>query len=147
MKTLNDTLQALFTAANITDALSKLDALGVSYRECAVCDETYHLLQEDVTFWAARTSASFPVHVCIGDFIATANYRKQFFAQQQVLVLPVQVPASSCHEPVAEQLVIPEPVDKPLSAIQAALSTPEVRLAILRTERRLKNSRVKGLSS
>lgn len=60
------------------------------------------------------------------------------------------VPAAS-PEITGQRLVIPEPstdsVDKPLSAIQAALSTPEVRLAILRTERRLKNSRVKGLSS
>lgn len=106
MKTLNDTLQALFTAANIADALAKLDSLNVSYRECAVCENTYHLIAEDITFWAARTSARFPVHVCIGDFIATANYRSQFFAQQQVLGLPVQVPASSSPEPVAGQPIL-----------------------------------------
>lgn len=71
-----------------------------------------------------------------GSLFSVSTQEPNFFVCEQCSIL---------------QPVIPEPstdsVDKPLSAIQAALSTPEVRLAILRTERRLKNSRVKGLSS
>ena len=149
MNNLDEIKRALFSASDLSDALAKLDAQRISYRECAVCENTYHLIEEDVTFWVPRRGHPLTLHVFIGDVIATAEYREAFFAQQQP-ELSKSVPAHD--SPVAaEQLVIPEPstdsVDKPLSAIQAALSTPEVRLAILRTERRLKNSRVKGLSS
>ena len=106
MTTLDQIKQALFTATNITDALTKLDSLGLAYRECAVCDETYHLLQEDVTFWAPRSNRILTIHVCIGDVIATVDYRQQFFAQQQP-DLSKSVPA---HDSLAaaEQPVIPE---------------------------------------
>ena len=106
MKPLDQIKQALFTATCITDALTKLDALGVAYRECAVCDETYHLLQEDVTFWAPRSKRVTTIHVCIGDLIATLDYRQQFFAQQQP-ELSKSVPAHDSPV-VVEQLVISE---------------------------------------
>jgi hypothetical protein len=83
MNNLDEIKHALFSASDLSDALAKLDALSISYRECAVCDNTYHLIVEDVTFWAARTGHTLPVHVCIGDVIATADYREKFFAQQQ----------------------------------------------------------------
>ena len=83
MTKLDEIKHALFSASDLSDALAKLDALGVVYRECAVCDETYHLLEEDVTFWAPRSKRVTTIHVCIGDVIATVEYREQFFAQQQ----------------------------------------------------------------
>lgn len=141
MTTLDDIKRSLFSASDLSDALAKLDTLGVSYRECAVCENTYHLIVEDVTFWAARKTAAFPLHVCIGDTIATAEYREAFFAQQQP-ELSKSVPAHD--SPVAaEQPVIPEQstetVDnKQLADIANALLKHAVTKALLRVERSIR---------
>lgn len=100
MTTLDEIKRSLFSASDLSDALAKLDAQRISYRECAVCENTYHLIEEDVTFWVPRRGHPLTLHVFIGDVIATAEYREAFFAQQQ-LELPQSVPAHG--SPVAAE--------------------------------------------
>lgn len=109
MTRLDKIKRSLFSASDLSDALAKLDAQRISYRECAVCENTYHLIEEDVTFWVPRRGHPLTLHICIGDVIATAEYREAFFAQQQP-ELSKSVPAHD--SPVAVEHLHPAPVWK-----------------------------------
>ena len=82
----------LFNAANLKEALTRLDELGIVYRACSFTDNGYHVTGHDVTFWPAQ-SLRCPLAVCINGNLFDYDDRRSFLAGQCETVEPV--PAAS----------------------------------------------------
>lgn len=148
MSELNLIKTVLFNAASLNEALTRLDELGISYRESQTTD-MFCIDSHNIQFWVAR-SLRCPLSVFINNEFYDYDDRQAFLAGQCETV-ETPVPAAS-PETTGQRLVIPEPstvsVDKSFGNWLAKYyPKADMRKQILRTERRLKNSRVKGLSS
>ena len=149
MSELNLIKTVLFNAANLNEALTRLTELGIAHRACTFTDNGYHVTGHDVTFWPTQ-SLRCPLAVCINGNLFDYDDRRSFLAGQQETG-ETSVPAAS-PDLAGGQLVIPEPstdsVDKSFGNWLAKFyPKADMRKQILRTERRLKLSNAKGLSS
>ncbi|WP_273024668.1 hypothetical protein [Rheinheimera sp.] len=179
MSELNLIKTVLFNAASLNEALTRLDDLGISYREFQL-DAIWAINSHDVYFSQAY-SCRFSLAVCINGKFQSFNDRKPFLAGQCETVetpVPAASPETTGQHPdnfyrscpkcggktpcyivslyghckQCQYPVIPEPstdsVDKATrNWLVKFYPKADMRKQILRTERRLKNSRVKGLSS
>uniref|UniRef100_UPI004048D03D hypothetical protein n=1 Tax=Rheinheimera sp. TaxID=1869214 RepID=UPI004048D03D len=149
MNKLDQIKQTLFTATDYSDALAKLAAINAN----VTTYESYSVIDEfGIVFFATRKNKTLPMVITF-DGVSPSVTIDEYYAvhAQQQPDLSQSVPA---HDSLvaAGQLVIPEPstesVDKPFGNWLARYyPKADMRKQILRTERRLKNSRVKGLSS
>jgi hypothetical protein len=169
MSDINLIKTVLFNAVDLTEALARLTELGIEFRACSFTDNGYHVTGHDITFWPT-TSLRCPLAVCINGNLFDYDDRRSFLAgqQEQLESAPAASPdagqrpytcphckkslddTSGCniHNPSTESvdnINWHEPADR-FDYVKSYLKIPELR-NILRTERRLKNSRVKGLSS
>lgn len=175
MSDINLIKTVLFNAPDIKQACFKLAELGIAYRLSDVAN-IYFIDEHNVQFWGT-TSARCPIAVFIDNALFTIEERTAFFAGQPETVAtqvpagstdtvgqqPYTCPhckkslddTTGCniHEPSTESvdnnapefINWHEPADR-LDYVKSYVKIPQLR-NILRTERRLKNSRVKGLSS
>lgn len=144
MSELNLIKTVLFNAAGLNEALTRLTELGIQYRACSFTDNGYHVTGHDITFWPTK-SFRCPLAVCINGNLFDYDDRRSFLAGQQETG-ETSVPAAS---PDAGQRPTYLLVDFDLSGNVTQKMYPklsQVRQSI-RTERRLKRSQAKGLSS
>lgn len=147
MNTLDQVTQILYTATDYADALAKLAAINANvttYQSYSVIDEF------GLIFFASR-NYQLPLVITFDGVSpsVTVEQYQAVYAQQQ-LELSKSVPAHD--SPVAVEHLQTEPstdsVDKPVrNWLQKHYAKLDMRKEVLRTERRLRNSRVKGLSS
>lgn len=152
----------LFNAANISDALTRLDDCGISYRSSDTID-FYTIEQHNISFWKARSNKC-PIAVLINDVFADYDDRKPFFAQQASPELAPEVPAAASSDESAEHPFCK--IDSACSFRNCSTTCPviteqatesvnnrksmlygfrlEFARAVLRTERRLKRSQAAG---
>lgn len=164
MSELNLIKTVLFNAANLNDALTRLTELGIQYRACSFTDNGFHITGHDVTFWPTQ-SLRCPLAVCINGNLFDYDDRRSFLAGQCETVetpVPAASPDTTGQRPVTCSCLhncdCPSVDLHPLRKCYGSMvnrspynavfkfNLPAIRQTI-RTERRLKNSRVKGLSS
>ncbi|MCS4309018.1 pyruvate/2-oxoacid:ferredoxin oxidoreductase alpha subunit [Rheinheimera pacifica] len=148
MNKLEQVTQILYTATDYADALAKLAAINANvttYQSYSVIDEF------GLIFFASR-NYQLPLVITFDGVSpsVTVEQYQAVYAQQQ-LELSKSVPAHDSPAAV-EHLVIPEQstesVDKPVrNWLQKHYAKLDMRKEVLRTDRRLRYSRVKGLSS
>lgn len=144
MSELNLIKTVLFNAASLNEALTRLDELGISYREFQL-DAIWAINSHDVYFSQAY-SCRFSLAVCINGKFQSFNDRKPFLAGQCETV-ETPVPAASPETTGQRPTYLEVSFDRSGNLVQKIYpKLSQVRHAI-REERRLKNSRVKGLSS
>lgn len=155
MSELNLIKTVLFNAASLNEALTRLDELGISYRESQTTD-MYCIDAYNVQFWVAR-SLRCPLAVFVDNQFFDYEDRKVFLAHQPETV-ETQVPAAS-PDLAGEQPVIPEQSTESVDILLAGnVFRDEAKVTriypklsdvrhIIRTERRLKLYQAKGLSS
>ena len=165
MSELNLIKTVLFNAASLNEALTRLTELGISYRESQTTD-MFCIDSHNIQFWVSR-SLRCPLSVFINNEFYDYDDRQSFLAGQQETG-ETSVPAAS---PDAGQRPIEtfrEPADRfdydqaerewecHSNSLSTARRVPQPKIPfievlrlreILRNERRLKNSHVKGLSS
>lgn len=142
MSELNLIKTVLFNAADLNEALTRLDELGIIYRESETVD-MWFIDSHNIQFWPAR-SARCPLAVCIDNSLQTFDDRLSFLAGQQE-----QLESAPAASPDAGQRPTYQLVDFDLNGNVTLKIYPklsQVRHAI-RIERRLKRSQAKGLSS
>lgn len=167
MSELNLIKTVLFNAANLNEALTRLDELGISYRESETVD-MWFIDTHNIQFWPARSSRC-PLAVCIDNSLQTFDDRLSFLAGQCETVetpVPAASPETTGQRPFEN---FREPADRfdydaaersweshsnSLSTVRPKVPFPKIPLVdvlrireIVRTERRLKRSQAKGLSS
>lgn len=146
MSDINLIKTVLFNSANLNEALTKLTELGIQYRACTFTDNGYHVTGHDVTFWPTQSTRC-PLAVCINGNLFDYDDRRSFLAGQCETV-ETPVPAAS-PDTTGQRLVTLS--RNAVTGTVSFLSIKTIPLTnlrhIVRTERRLKNSRVKGLSS
>lgn len=157
MSELNLIKTVLFNAADLNEALTRLDELGIIYRESETVD-MWFIDSHNIQFWPSR-SARCPLAVCINNSLQTFDDRLSFLADQQETG-ETSVPAAS---PDAGQRLVSD-ADKAEIAWESHSNSlfevshrqfyPKIPLADLmqlranlREERRLKRSQAKGLLS
>lgn len=138
MSELNLIKTVLFNAQNLNEALTRLTELGIAHRACMFTDNGYHVTGHDITFWPSQ-SLRCPLAVCINGNLFDYDDRRSFLAGQCETVetpVPAASPETTGQRPVTRATWIIKPYLK-LSFLRA----------VIRTERRLRNSQAKGLSS
>ena len=167
MSELNLIKTVLFNAANLNEALTRLTELGIQYRACSFTDNGFHVTGHDVTFWPTQ-SLRCPLAVCIDGNLFDYDDRRSFLAGQCETVetpVPAASPDTTGQRPIE---TFREPADRfdydqaerewecHSNSLSTARRVPQPKIPfievlrlreILRNERRLKNSHVKGLSS
>ena len=168
MSELNLIKTVLFNAANLNEALTRLTELGIQYRACSFTDNGFHVTGHDVTFWPTQ-SLRCPLAVCIDGNLFDYDDRRSFLAGQCETVetpVPAASPETTGQRPFEN---FREPADRfdydaaersweshsnSLSTVRPKVPFPKIPLVdvlrireIVRTERRLKRSQAKGLSS
>lgn len=145
MNKLEQVTQILYTATDYADALAKLAAINANvttYQSYSVIDEF------GLIFFASR-NYQLPLVITFDGVSpsVTVEHYQAVYAQQQ-LELSKSVPAHDSPAAV-EHLVIPEQSTESVDNLKKLLHGFRIDIfrAVLRTERRLRNSRVKGLSS
>lgn len=145
MSELNLIKTVLFNAASLNEALTRLTELGIQYRACSFTDNGYHVTGHDITFWPTK-SLRCPLAVCINGNLFDYEDRQSFLAGQCETV-ETPVPAASPETTGQRPTYLEVSFDRSGNLVQKIYpKLSQVRHAI-REERRLKNSRVKGLSS
>lgn len=153
-------LEILANADSIQSAVAQLTANGITptFKGSQLSDGWYET--KLLNFWLYK--GQIYVNTFEHPFSGLASAALRFYAQQQLQHLPQQVPASGSAV-AAEQPVIPEPSTESVDNnaptfiawrepadrfdyVKSYVNLPQLR-NILRTERRLRNSQAKGLSS
>lgn len=146
MSDINLIKTVLFNAQNLNEALTKLTELGIEYRACTFTDNGYHITGHDITFWPTQ-SLRCPLAVCINGNLFDYDDRLSFLAGQCETV-ETPVPAAS-PDTTGQRLVTlsRNAVTGTVSYLSIKTIPFQTLRNTLREERRLKGSRVKGLSS
>lgn len=92
MSELNLIKTALFNAASLNEALTRLTELGIAYRACTFTENGYHVTGHDISFCPTQ-SLRCPLAVCINGNLFDYDDRLSFLAGQCETVEPV--PAAS----------------------------------------------------
>lgn len=146
MRNINEVKTILFSSTNLNDALTKLTEIGITFRECTFSDTAFHVVDYDITFWPT-TSLRCPLAVCISGNLFDYDDRQTFYAEQQrgqSLSHDDKATVPAIAPTVVQHLFVSNPSSNWL--LRAYPKYSNLR-TVLREERRLKNSRVKGLSS
>lgn len=142
MSELNLIKTVLFNAQNLNEALTRLTELGIAHRACTFTDNGYHVTGHDITFWPTQ-SLRCPLAVCINGNLFDYDDRRSFLAGQCETV-ETTVPAASPETTGQRPVLLDTPALNRVAKIYPKL---DVLRQLLRTERRLRNSQAKGLSS
>ena len=145
MSELNLIKTVLFNAVNLQDALTRLTELGITYRESDTVD-MWFIDSENVQFWPSR-SARCPLTVCINNLFIDYDDRLSFLAGQCETV-ETTVPAASPETTGQRPIYLNVGFDSKGNLTQKLIypKVDQIR-SMVRTERRLKHSQAKGLSS
>lgn len=138
MSELNLIKTVLFNSVTLNEALTRLTELGIQYRACTFTENGYHVTGYDITFWPTQ-SLRCPLAVCINGSLFDYDDRTSFLAGKPETVetsVPAASPENACQRPILFTAL----------RVISGLNTSQFKL-MLRNERRLQYSRVKGLSS